>query len=75
MLISSRGQVTLPKEIRDRLGLTEGDCLTVRVEGDAIILRKVLKGSWREWDSRLKGSNLLVDLTDDRRRELLHDRR
>ena len=71
--VSSRGQVALPKEIRDRLGLTEGDRLTVTVEGDAVILRKSVEGGWREWDSRFKGSDLLTDLAEERRRELLHD--
>jgi AbrB family looped-hinge helix DNA binding protein len=32
--LSSRGQLALPKEVRDQLGLDEGDCLTVRVQGD-----------------------------------------
>jgi AbrB family looped-hinge helix DNA binding protein len=32
--VSSRGQLALPKEVRDELGLGEGAYLTVRVEGD-----------------------------------------
>jgi AbrB family looped-hinge helix DNA binding protein len=71
--LSSRGQLALPKAVRDQLGLTEGDTLTVGVEGDAVILRKATAGGWREWDSRLKGSNLLADLAEERKRELLHD--
>ena len=72
--LSSRGQLALPKAIRDQLGLTEGDTLTVGVQGDAVILRKVSAGGWREWDSRLQGSNLLADLEEERKRELLDDR-
>ena len=45
--VSSRGQVALPKAVRDQLGFGEGTCLTVRVEGDEVILRKAAAGSWR----------------------------
>ena len=45
--VSSRGQLALPKEVRDQLGLREGDCLSVRVEGDEVILRNVVTGNWR----------------------------
>ena len=73
--VSSRGQLALPKEVRDQLGLAEGDHLTVRVEDDEVILRKVISGNWREWEGRFKGSNLLGDLARSRREELAHDRR
>jgi len=72
--VSSRGQVALPKEIRERLGLGEGTTLTVRVDGDELILRKAPASSWREWEGRLKGSDLLGDLTRNRRKELARDR-
>ena len=73
--VSSRGQLALPKEVRDQLGLGEGVCLTVRVEGDEVILRKVVTGHWRQWEGRFKGSDLLADLARNRRRELTHDRK
>ena len=71
--VSSRGQLALPKAVRDQLGLAEGCRLTVRVEGDEVILRKATEGSWREWEGRFKGSDLLGDLDRDRRRELARD--
>jgi AbrB family looped-hinge helix DNA binding protein len=66
--VSSRGQLALPKEVRDQLGLGEGVCLTVRVEGDEVILRKAVTGNWREWEGRFRGSDLLEELTRDRKR-------
>ena len=57
--ISSRGQLALPKEVRDQLGLGEGTSVTVRVDGDEVILRKVVPGNWRECEGRFRGSNLL----------------
>ncbi|MFZ0960298.1 MAG: AbrB/MazE/SpoVT family DNA-binding domain-containing protein [Terriglobia bacterium] len=73
--VSSRGQLALPKEVRDQLGLGEGVSLTVRVEGDEVILRKLVVGNWREWEGRFKGSDLLGDLARDRRKELTRDRK
>ncbi len=35
---SSKGQVVIPKEIRDALGIKPGSILNVRVEGKKIIL-------------------------------------
>ncbi len=39
--LTSKGQLTLPKDVRDRLGLKAGDRLSCRVEGDdEIVLRR-----------------------------------
>ena len=37
--ISTKGQVVLPRPVREKLGLRPGDALDVRMDGDAIILR------------------------------------
>jgi antitoxin PrlF len=73
--VSSRGQVALPKVIRDQLGLGEGTRLTVQVRGDEVVLRKSKEGSWREWEGRFKGDGLLGDLDRERRKELARDRK
>ena len=73
--LSSRGQLALPKEVRDQLDLGEGVSLAVRVEGDEVILRKLVTGNWREWEGRFKGSDLLEDLARNRRKELTHERK
>ncbi len=71
--VSSKGQVALPKPIRDQLGLTQGSDVTVRIEGDAVILRKIERHAWRRWDGRLEGSRLLEDQVAERRHELARD--
>jgi AbrB family looped-hinge helix DNA binding protein len=73
--VSSRGQLVLPKEVRDQLGLHEGACVTVRVEGNEVILRKAVTGNWTEWEGRFEGSDLLGDLARSRRKELRHNRK
>lgn len=37
--ISSKGQVTVPQEIRQRLGLTAGDRIDFVIEGDCTVIR------------------------------------
>ena len=39
-IISEKGQVTIPKEIRDRLGIVQGDRLIFDLKGDMIIIKK-----------------------------------
>jgi len=57
--LSTKGQVVIPKEIREKLDLHEGDLLSVEIEGEALILRKVREGSWRRWRGILKGTSAL----------------
>ena len=43
-IMTRKGQVTIPKEIRDRLGVKEGEKVLFVLRGDEIIL-KVVKGT------------------------------
>jgi antitoxin PrlF len=38
--VAERGQITLPKAVRDALGLTKGSKLKVELDGRRIVLRK-----------------------------------
>lgn len=38
--VAERGQITLPKAVRDALGLSKGTILKVELEGSRIVLRK-----------------------------------
>jgi antitoxin PrlF len=59
--ITSKGQTTLPKEIRDKLGVRSGDTLVYEVEGNAVRVRKAepfdlawhraIPPTLAEWDS------------------------
>ncbi|GIU93011.1 MAG: hypothetical protein KatS3mg011_1917 [Acidimicrobiia bacterium] len=39
--VTSKGQITIPKEIRDALGITEGDQIVFRVEQHRAVLAKI----------------------------------
>ena len=43
--ISSKGQVTVPQEIRNRLGLATGDRVDFVIEGDRTVIRPARSGS------------------------------
>ena len=49
--VAERGQITLPKAVRDALGLTKGTKRKVELEGGRIILRKDIDDAV----SRLRG--------------------
>lgn len=55
--VAERGQITLPKAVRDALGLTKGTLLKVELEGGRIILRKDVSRALRE----VRGRYRLVD--------------
>jgi len=38
--VSEKGQITIPKEVRDRLGILKGDKIIVYLKDDEIILKK-----------------------------------
>lgn len=39
--IHERGQITLPKALRERAGLASGDTVTITLRDDEIVIRKV----------------------------------
>jgi len=66
--VAERGQITLPKAVRDALGLTKGTQLKVEHDGSRIILRKNVDDAI----SRARGRFKLPEgvTTDDVMREL-----
>ena len=66
--VAERGQITLPKAIRDALGLTKGTQLKVELDGGRIILRKNVDDAL----SRIRGKYKLPEgmTSDDVMREL-----
>ncbi len=52
--MSSRGQVVIPLDIREQLGLKEGEKFVVIGEDDAIILKKITMPSFKNFDKLLK---------------------
>ena len=57
MRVTEKGQVTIPKELRDALGIGAGTEVSFERADDAIVVRKVEGGSnrGREMVNRLRG--------------------
>jgi AbrB family looped-hinge helix DNA binding protein len=45
--LTSKGQVTIPIEVRERLGLTAGMLVEIDVRGDTAVIRKLPEGQDR----------------------------
>ena len=52
--VAERGQITLPKQVRDAVGLTKGSTLKVELEEGRIILRKDVGEALRKVRGRFK---------------------
>lgn len=66
-IVSTKGQLAIPKALRDQLHLQEGTQVTLAVEGDELRIRKA--DNWLE----LRG--MLADSTVDATEALLEERR
>lgn len=52
--MSSKGQVVIPEEIRNKLGLSPGSQFIVLGEDDVVILKAVSRPSMRDFDPLIK---------------------
>ena len=58
--ISTKGQVVLPKAIRDSLSLVPGSKLMVLTDGDNILMKPIKEPSLEEFDSLMVQSRELA---------------
>ena len=54
--LSSKGQIVIPEEIRERLGLKPGDQFVVVGDKDVVILKAISAPSLEEFDSLITES-------------------
>ena len=53
--VTSKGQITLPKKIRERLGVHPGENVGFEEKGGLLIIRKVVaKSPFDKWVGKLK---------------------
>jgi len=67
--VAERGQITLPKAVRDALGLVKGTTLNVELDGGRIILRKDVSDALKRARGRFKLSPEFKN-TDDAMRAI-----
>jgi AbrB family looped-hinge helix DNA binding protein len=58
--ITKKGQVTIPKEIRDEIGINRGDVLMIKSSGGKIVVEESKKdlmklaGKWKWLDDKIE---------------------
>jgi AbrB family looped-hinge helix DNA binding protein len=77
---TSKGQVTIPAELREALGITTESCLEVTTVGDEVRMRKLVKtrplsGDDPIWDLVGVGASGASDVSDNHDRYLAESER
>lgn len=67
MMVTDKGQVTIPKPLRDALGIRPGSEVTFEAEGETLIVRKLHapEGRGRSIARRLRGRGDVAMTTDE----------
>ncbi len=68
--LSSKGQIAIPKAIRDRSGLKKDVALEISVERSLILLKPLRDDAWLGLEGSLKGTSILEDLEAEHRKEI-----
>lgn len=70
--VGPKGQVVIPKDLRDAIGIEPGDDVVFWRDGDHVALRKAADGS--PLRGRHRGSRLTATLEHDRATERFRER-
>jgi AbrB family looped-hinge helix DNA binding protein len=74
--VSTKGQIVIPKTIRDRLNLKAGTELVFDVQGEAVVLKRAVRDfpNWRTMRGMARGGGSLTKaLIEERAAEKAHD--
>jgi len=74
--ISPKGQIVIPKAVRERLNLKAGTQVSIDVQGEALVMKRLVRSypDWRTMRGMAKGGESLTKaLMEDRAAELAHD--
>lgn len=66
--VGDRGRVVLPAALRERLGLRQGDVLSVTLEGGQLVA-STPHAALERVRARVRGTGVVEELLDDRRRQ------
>jgi len=75
--LSTKGQIVLPREVREALGLRKGDQFAITLEGDRVVLTRLpfWETNWRRWRGCLAESRALEAHIADYAGEVQRDER
>ena len=70
--VSTRGQVAIPSEIRQKMRLKEGEKVIFILEGDAVLMKRVESLSWDEVTKPLRAAAKKAGMKESEVPELVH---
>jgi AbrB family looped-hinge helix DNA binding protein len=70
--MSSKGQVVIPEQIRNRLGLKTGDRFLVMGDKDAVILKTLSNPSMNEFDDLIREARKQAKATGLKRSDIVN---
>jgi AbrB family looped-hinge helix DNA binding protein len=67
--ISSKGQIAIPKAVRDRLNLRAGTEVVIEVQGEALVMKRLVREfpDWRTMRGMSKGAGSLTKALEEER--------
>ena len=68
--VSTKGQIVIPKEVRESLSLRPGTKIDVKSKGDEIILKPMRESISDRLYGKYRGVDLLKDLKEEHYREV-----
>jgi AbrB family looped-hinge helix DNA binding protein len=74
--VSSKGQIAIPKSVRERLDLKPGTQVEIDIKGEAVVMRKLVSGfpGWRTMQGMVSaGPSLTQALEEEHRAEMERD--
>jgi AbrB family looped-hinge helix DNA binding protein len=74
--ISSKGQIAIPKAVRERLRLKAGTQVSIDVRGEALVVKRMAKGlpDWRTMEGMARGGESLTKaLLEERAADVARD--
>jgi AbrB family looped-hinge helix DNA binding protein len=73
--ISSKGQIAIPKAVRERQNLTAGTEISIDVQGEALVVKRLVRNypDWRTMQGMVRGESLAQALEAEHRAELVRE--
>jgi AbrB family looped-hinge helix DNA binding protein len=74
--ISSKGQIAIPKAVRQRLNLKAGTEISIDVQGETLVMKRLVRNfpDWRTMQGMVRGGESLTQaLEAEHRAELARD--
>ncbi len=73
--LSSKGQLIIPKKVRQALGLKYGDRFHVHIVDGNIVLEPIKPSAAAALYGKYPGVDFLTELEEEHRQEILHEKK